>query len=194
MTKHLHDHAPSPELEQPEFSRTFEVLALTGKRTEVELQASEAECEALARRFGVERISSLKARVVLTPFASGNKVAMKASFGAEVQQSCVVTLEPLTSRAEGEFMVEFVPGAFVDQAGNVDVNIDEEDPPEPIVDGRIEVGELIAQHLGLEIDPFPRAPGVVFEGFELDGGEADGDRGGPPNPFAVLQKLKSSKA
>lgn len=174
----------------PEFSRSFEVADLKGQRTEAALEATEAECAALARRFGVDRISNFTAQVVLTPFASGNKVAVKARFGADVMQACVVTLEPLTTRVTGELIVEFVPAAFIEQGDEVEFAAGDEDPPEPIVDGRIEVGELIAQHLGLEIDPFPRAPGVEFQGLNLDGAGPEARR---PSPFAVLEKLKASK-
>jgi hypothetical protein len=52
------------------------------------------------------------------------------------------------------------------------------------------VGELIAQNLGLEIDPFPRAPGVEFQGLNLEAEAAEEPR---RSPFAVLEKLKSSK-
>jgi hypothetical protein len=174
----------------PEFSRTFEVDALNGQRTEVTLEATEAECAALARRFDVDGIGNFTAQVVLTPFASGNKVAVKARFGADVRQACVVTLEPLSTRVTGEFIVEFVPAAFIEDVGEVEFAAGDVDPPEPIVDGRIEVGELIAQHLGLEIDPFPRAPGVEFQGLDLDGGTPEARRA---SPFAVLEKLKTSK-
>ena len=37
---------------------------------------------------------------------------------------------------------------------------DEEDPPEPIRAGRMELGELVAQHLSLALDPYPRKPGA----------------------------------
>lgn len=163
---------------------------MKGRRTEITLDASAAECAALARRFGVDDIANFTAHIVLTPFASGNKVAMKARFDADVRQACVVTLEPLTTHVTGELVAEFVPSAFIEHAGEVEFGAGEDDPPEPIVDGRIEVGELIAQQLGLEIDPFPRAPGVEFQGLNLGADGADAPR---RSPFTVLEKLKGSK-
>jgi len=75
----------------------------------------------------------------------------------------------------------------------IDPNISEEDIPEPMFNGRIDIGELAAQHLSLALDPYPHAEGVEFEGF----GEADEDEDGDdpdepekPNPFAALERLK----
>jgi uncharacterized metal-binding protein YceD (DUF177 family) len=182
----------------PEFVREIEVAALNGERREFDVTATQAEMAALATRFGVDGIVNLSARVLLSPFASGNKVALKARFVADVAQTCVVTLEPLTNRIEGEFFAEFVQRAFTDKPDEIEFGIDDDDPPEPIVDGRIEFGELIAQNLGLLIDPFPRAPGAVFEAVSI--GEEEGTKGAEPapdderpNPFAVLERLKTQK-
>jgi hypothetical protein len=182
----------------PEFVREIEVAALKGERREFDVTATQAEMAALAARFGVDGVANLTARVLLTPFVSGNKVALKARFAADVAQTCVVTLEPLTNRIEGEFFAEFVQRAFTDDPDEIEFGIDDDEPPEPIVDGRIEFGELISQNLGLLIDPFPRAPGAVFEPISI--GEDEGAKGAEapleparPNPFAVLERLKTQK-
>ena len=187
-------HKTPDKIPDPEFVREIEVAALNGERHEFEVTATPAEMAALAIRFGVDGISNLTARVLLTPFASGNKVALKARFGADVAQTCVVTLEPVTNRIEGEILAEFVQRAFTDRPDDIEFGIDDDEPPEPIVDGRIEFGELIAQNLGLLIDPFPRAPGAVFEPVSI--GEDEGMEAADearPNPFAVLERLKTQK-
>jgi hypothetical protein len=177
-----------------EFVREVEVATLRGQRTDLDVTATLDECAALARRFDVDGIANLKAQVTLTPFASGNKVALKARFAADVAQTCVVTLAPLTNHAVGEFFAEFVERAFSADSNEIEFSVDEDDPPEPIIDGRIEFGELIAQNLGLAIDPFPRAPGAVFEGAVI-GEDPDGPalKDGRVNPFAVLERLKTQK-
>jgi len=185
------------KIPEPEFIREVEVASLKGQKTDLAISATAEEETALAKRFGVDGISNLKAQVTLTPFASGNKIALKAQFSADIAQTCVVTLEPLTNRIEGEFFTEFVQRAFSGDADEIDFAIDDDDPPEPIVEGRIEFGELIAQNLGLLIDPFPRAPGAVFGALSIGEDEPEGDsqmlRDGRPNPFAVLEKLKTQK-
>lgn len=195
MTRKPTVDGPHAIAEAPlEWSRIVEIADLHGQRTTLDVGATDEEAAALAARFGVEGIRNVKASVVLTPFASGNKVAMKARFEAEIEQNCVVTLAPLVNRVEGDFLAEFVQGAFSDNHDDIEFAIDDDDPPEPIIDGQIEIGELLAQNLGLAIDPFPRAPGVVFEGVVL-GNEAPQAtmKDGRPNPFAVLERLKTQK-
>lgn len=177
-----------------EFSRIIEIADLRDQRTTIGLTATEEEAAALASRFDVIAMRNFKASVVLTPFATGNKVALKAKFEAEVEQKCVVTLVALVNRVEGYFFAEFVQDVFSDNHNDIEFAIDDDDPPEPIVDGRIEIGELFAQHLGLAIDPFPRAPGAVFESVILDNAPpAQLMRDGRPSPFAVLKRLKTEK-
>ena len=40
-----------------------------------------------------------------------------------------------------------------------------EDAPDPIVDGKIDLGALAAEFMILGLDPYPRKPGVVLTGF-----------------------------
>ena len=42
------------------------------------------------------------------------------------------------------------------------VLLDGEDAPDPIVDGKIDLGALAAEFLALGLDPYPRKPGVAF--------------------------------
>ena len=62
---------------------------------------------------------------------------------------------------------------------------DLEDLPDPIVNGRIDLGGLVAETLVLGLDPYPRKPGVAFADPTPAAPE-------PPeaSPFAVLRGLK----
>ena len=69
--------------------------------------------------------------------------------------------------------------------------IDEKDDPEPIVDGLIDIGELVTQHLSLQLDPFPHKEGEHFEtGDESFVQRPNEER---QNPFAGLKALKEKK-
>ena len=61
-----------------------------------------------------------------------------------------------------------------------------EDAPEPLVDGRIDLGAIAIEFLMLGIDPYPRKPGVAFEPPKSD---SDG-----AHPFAALAALRKDKA
>jgi hypothetical protein len=46
---------------------------------------------------------------------------------------------------------------------DIEVKLNEDDPPEPIVDGIIDLGAVTLEFLALALDPYPRKPGVSFD-------------------------------
>ena len=61
-------------------------------------------------------------------------------------------------------------------------------PAGSIDNGWIDLGEVVAETLALDLDPYPRKPGEAFPGHvEDDGAEAKA-----PSPFAVLAPKKGS--
>ena len=62
---------------------------------------------------------------------------------------------------------------------------DAPDAPEPIVDGLVDLGALVAEFLALGLDPYPRKPGVAFvEPTPL------AEPGQTASPFSVLGKFR----
>ena len=39
----------------------------------------------------------------------------------------------------------------------------DEDEPDPVIDGKIDLGALAAEFFALGLDPYPRKPGAAFE-------------------------------
>ena len=138
-----------------EFCRPVEVSRLPEGGTEMALAATPAECAALARRFSLLALDRLEA-VLRLEWVAGRLLRLEATLSAELVQECVVTLEPVQSRIEDRFVLLYGPAA---ETSDVMLREDEE-VLEPIVDGRIDLGEAVAQQLSLAIDPFPRAPGA----------------------------------
>jgi uncharacterized metal-binding protein YceD (DUF177 family) len=165
----------------PEFSRPVPLGELSPQERRYEVEAAEAERAALAKRFGLEAIGRLKAAVGLRSETAGRRVRLKAHFEAEVVQSCVVTLEPVPARLEGDFEVLYdravePPGReVVIDSGDVDVV--------PLEGDTIDIGEAVAEELSLSLDPYPRASGA-----EIEGAEPAGDAG--HRPFEMLARLK----
>jgi uncharacterized metal-binding protein YceD (DUF177 family) len=138
-----------------EFSRLVGVNTLPRAGRTIAIEADEAERAALARRFDLIALDALTARFTLTP-GRGDTVVVAGSLQAAVVQRCVVTLDPVPATVEDE-----IEAIFADTAGRSEAEI-EVDPLaaeiEPLVDGRIDLGELAAQHLSLALDPYPRSP------------------------------------
>ncbi len=168
-----------------EFSRCCSLADLGVDERTVEIAASAAERAALASRFGLVALDALAARLRLKRLAGG-AVRLDARFTARVVQSCVVTLEPVGGALDECFEVLFVAAGA--EAAEVDVAAEGEAAPEPLSGDSIDLGEVVAEHLGLALDPYPRRPGVVFEG--LDAGCRGATAGPTDSPFAALQSLK----
>jgi hypothetical protein len=99
-----------------------------------------------------------------------------------------VTLEPIENDIDEPIDLIFAPpeqipqlADLVDEAADSDVEIP--DPPEPIVNGVIDLGRLATDALFLGIDPYPRRPDAVFEPPVVAADPED-------HPFAALKALQ----
>src|SRR5262245_33273896 len=84
----------------------------------VERAATPAECEAVARTLDLLACRSLTARYTVIPKAGGNLHAW-GTVEAEVEQACVVTLEPLVNKVADSFNVDFWPETEMPEPGAV---------------------------------------------------------------------------
>lgn len=176
----------------PEFSRIVHADRVPDGTLEQRIEANPAERRALAQRFELEAIESLVATVRLGRVRGGPMVQVEGSLEAEVVQTCAVTLEPVRNRVAETFTTLFAPPHLVPKdESEVELDPMAEDEPEPLIAGRIDIGELTAQYLSLALDPYPRAPGVAFDGgVEDEAIEPEEEAPKPPNPFTALARLK----
>lgn len=174
----------------PEFSRLVSADDIGVKDVTLDIEAQEAERAALAERFELVAIDSLRAHAVMRRAAArdGSGTVLRVTFDidADVVQRCVVSLEPVAAQVhEAALIVEYRLGDETEPKTEVDVLPEGIDPPEFLVDGKFDLGELAAEHLALALDPYPKAEGVVVETSEAaDGGETVEPR---QNPFSVLR-------
>ena len=124
----------------------------------------------------------------------GGLIRLDGEIDAEVEQTCVVTLEPFRADLRDRFTLFFSPHLDPQKPRPdmdmplTDEMLADEAWPEPIEDGRIDLGEAVAQQFSLVLDPHPRAPGAVLDGASL-GDDPDED-----NPFrALADRLSGGK-
>lgn len=159
---------PTEDLPKAEFSRTIPVDRLRRGVVSEHIEANEHERQALAERFELEAIGRLTADVRLEALPNG-MVRVSGRLEAAVVQTCVVSLESVPADVSESFSALFAPPEMIgDEDGDLDIDFEalaeqEDDLPEPIVNHRIDIGELTAQHLSLALDPYPRAPDAAFE-------------------------------
>ncbi len=180
----------------PEFSRTVAVDRLEAVET-LDIVADGPERAALARRLGLDSLDALTASVTLTKFGDGRRVRLSANFTADVVQSCVVTLEPVPSRIEATFVLVYDEDAGGPAEAEIVVLLKGQNSPEPLSGNVVDVGEAVAEHLALALDPYPRLPGAKLSALGLapgggDAGNEGNDTGGEfsESPLRELAKLK----
>lgn len=168
------------------------------------IEASEDERADLARRFGIVSVERAAADITLQRVRGGSIHALGTLY-ADVTQSCVVSLAPVVQNIENEFegwfggddaAVSFARAKSEREAkkSGVETEILEESvDPEPIVNGKIDIGELTAQNISLALDPYPHAQGVAYE-IGVDSIE-DEPKGGNlrKNPFEALKDWKEKR-
>ncbi len=162
----------------PEFARPVRPDTVPHGGQRLRLAAGGAELAALARRLGMPALRALEAELDLRP-APGGRARATGRLRAEVEQVCVVSLDPFAQAVEEPLdFVLLAPGEEPDEERV------EPDAPDEVEHGPLgcDLGEAVAQTLSLALDPYPRKPGA-----DLDDGAL---RAGAANPFAALAKLR----
>ena len=168
---------------EPELCRPLSVDKISAGGIEETIKANEKERAALAERFGLLELPKLEARVEVRPTRGGAMFEATGHMEADVVQQCVVTLEPLPAHITQEIGVLFASPEMLETGdARLPIELNEEET-EAVTGGVIDLGELVAQHLGTALDPYPRKPGAAF--VEAEYGDAT-----EANPFAKLVELK----
>ncbi|MBL4801464.1 MAG: DUF177 domain-containing protein [Emcibacter sp.] len=179
-----------------EFSRPIDVSRILAKGRQCKFEATEQERVALAERYAVLRIKRLDVECFIIPLGGkGRKKRYKldGTFKASIVQECSISLDSIKVNISSEFAIILQPelSAYRSESTEVEFNYDEEDVEFLIADV-IDVGEMVAQHLSLEIPAYPRRKGAT--GTEL-GQKIIKEKdflleSEKKNPFDVLKSLK----
>jgi uncharacterized metal-binding protein YceD (DUF177 family) len=148
--------------------------------------ADEVERAAVAKRLDLTKLDRLEAHVRLE--RAGDIIRATGRLVASLDQSCVVTNEPVAAHIDEPFTLNFVP---VPQAQRADeeVELGERDLDVVFHDGSaIDLGSALADTLALSLNPYPRSAGAdaaLKEAGVLTEEQA--------SPFAVLAKLRKDE-
>ena len=146
----------------------------------LEIKATPEECTALAQRFGLVKVKHLSARITLT--RDGPTVRAAGQINADIVQSCAISAEDLAVRIHEPVALHFVP-ANSSPTTDTEVELDAEMLDQIEMDGQLfDLGEAIAQGLGLAIDPYAEGPGADEARRKLREPDTAG-------PFAALKDL-----
>ena len=191
-----------PSKRSSAFPRPLKVEDVPTDGLDTTIEATPEECEAIAHEFGLPDVMSLAARFRLAP-RHGGRLEVEGELTAHIAQICVVSLERFESGVAQPIEVIFAPAAqpaadprtpprHARRRGAIEAQEPppipppgDDDPPDPIVDGRIDLGATAVEFLALALDFYPRKPGVHFK--EVVIGETDEPQ---PSAFAALERLK----
>jgi uncharacterized metal-binding protein YceD (DUF177 family) len=173
----------------PEFSKAFNVETLGEKPKILRFEADAEERDALAARFDILSVESIAVELRVVRIGGGGLLRVRGFFTASIKQACVVTDVPVEARIEEEVDERFGPPVAVLE--EVEFSLDDVDPPEPIVDETIDLGELVAQYIGVAIEPYPKAVGAEIPvQYQEDSDDAPET---VKNPFGALAELKKAE-
>ncbi|PCI48988.1 MAG: hypothetical protein COB49_05280 [Alphaproteobacteria bacterium] len=177
---------------KPEFSRPVDVTGLGTKGRYFKFQATDEERHALARRYSILGLDDLDVKCRIAAARKG-AFKLEATFNAGIVQACGISLDPVTDKITRKFSLSLLQPERQrrKETSQIDFSPDEEDS-EFLVSNIIDVGEIIAQYLSLEINPYPRKKGATGEelGQKIITGEDLISKKEKKNPFAALKSLK----
>lgn len=186
--------AKQPEIEWSVPTRAEDI---TSAVKTVEVSPDEAEAEALARRLELLSLREFRAKLQLNR-TSPHIIHVKGSLEAKVSQSCVLTLEPVDSEVKDEFeawysdeseAISFKKAQREAQSKKELLELpmlEEEEDPEPVINGQIDLGDLVSQYLSLAIPPYPTKEGLSYS-VQVEEPKEAGKNNMKLNPFAALK-------
>ena len=139
----------------PEFSRRYTLDAIGSTPRTVNVEATQKERVTVAARFDLVALDTLSATATLTASALG--IEASGRLIGDVVQSCVVTGDSVATHIEEPFTLRFIdPDLLVSDTDEIELSDDDCDLIE-MDSGGVDLGEAVAQTLGLALDPFPRS-------------------------------------
>jgi uncharacterized metal-binding protein YceD (DUF177 family) len=168
----------------PEFRRI--VKARPQPPARLSLVADEAERAALAQRFAIPEVRALTAELAFVP--DGDAFAAQGRLVADLVQTCAVSGDEFPVRIDAPLELRFVPEGSIEVADDEEIELASDSPDEIEFEGEsFDVGEAVAQSLGLAIDPYAEGPNA--DAVRRAAGIIDDDAA-PRGPLAdALAKL-----
>ena len=165
-----------PALPYSDPVRLHQIGASLSRRLEPDAEARQR----IARALNLESLDRFEADLEVTATVSGWRLTGRVV--ADAVQSCVLTLEPLPVHVDERFEVNLVEAVDTPPSddGEIDLELDD-DSPDVVENGQIDLGQYAVEQLALHLDPYPRKDGAVFE---------QPPEPGEISPFGVLRALK----
>ncbi|RXZ65560.1 YceD family protein [Pelagerythrobacter rhizovicinus] len=141
-------------MSESELSRIVKLRQIDARPMRIEADAEERA--ALAERFGIVSVERLAADVTLE--REGEEVAVSGRLEANIVQTCGISGEDFPVRIDEPIALRFVP-EVARSVPDEEIELEESELDEIEYSGdAFDLGEAVAQSLGLAIDPYATGP------------------------------------
>lgn len=138
-----------------EFSHSVSIEKIFHERGRTSCEASSEECAALANRFRILAIKALRADCLFEKYEGAWKgYHLNGTLTATIVQSCIATNQPVEENICVPLDVYLFSSFHATQ--DIPETLEEEDIEFIDEDGKVDIGEIVAQYLSLSINPYPR--------------------------------------
>lgn len=171
-----------------EFSHVVKLSELGGHSRSIHLSADEQARDGLKARFDLAALESLEADVSLKPEAAG--VLATGRMRAKLAQYCIASNDPVPAEIDEPVNIRFIAEPSVSDDSEIELEADDCDTM--FHDGQtIDLGEAVAQSLGLALNPYPRSPDA--EKILKAAGVKSEEEAAPLGALASLKDLLAKK-
>ncbi len=152
------------------------------KEVRYNIEADENQKREIAKLYDIISVESLSSEIYIKREQGGRVIYVKGLLKSKITQSCIITNNPIESEINKEFEAWYAdPNQAVSinkarnerevRSGTLEIEMmDEKDDPEAIIDGKIDIADLVMQYFSLFINPYPRsveqAPEEKMENIE----------------------------
>ena len=156
------------------------------ERTSFSLEPDADARAELAQRLGIRGVRKLKLKGHLSPDGAQD-LKLDARLGATVQQDCIATGNPVTTRIEEQVTRLYVHDLPVPEGDEIEMPADENADPLPTT---LDLEEVLAEALALALPPWPRVEGTDPVSVSVSEPGKSPMTDDEARPFAALKALQ----
>ncbi len=168
---------------QKDFSYPLKIEDINQGEQTYKLRANKAQLETLREILQIPAVNYFEADIKLTFQKKKGILDVSGEVRAGLTLISVISLDEFEKEYKSNFNLTYDTNATYEQIREMDEDI-EDDIPDIVIDGKIDLGDIAIEQLALVMEDHPRKDGEEFTSVIED------DSPVRENPFAVLSKLK----
>ncbi len=168
---------------QKDFSYPLKIEDINQGEQTYKIRANKVQLEVLREILQIPAVNSFEADIKLIFQKKKGILDIKGEVRANLRLMSVISLEEFDKEYKSDFSLIYDTNASYEQIREMDEDI-EDDVPDIVIDGKIDLGDIAIEQLALVMEDHPRKEGEEFTSIIEDDSEVR------ENPFAILSKLK----